>query len=126
MKTLQKILEKTNQGGDYKGGKLRISLLCDSKGLILASTDSEYDPEEISALSSLVGTVVDRAERDIGFESVDEVSLVNDNKVRFVCRPFVVKEKMFILVVVTPPYKPYRALTNRAIEELSNALKERV
>ena len=121
MKRLEPILEEITEKGEFE-----MALLCDEKGLTLASVRSKYDHEKVSAISSLVGHVAERAERDLNFMDTDEISMVNEDKIRIVCRLFKVKGILFILVVVTPPYHSYRRLTNAAIKSISPILEERV
>lgn len=116
---LEKILLKMNKEGDFKA-----SLISDIDGLSLASAASEFDDQRISAISGIVQEVSDKAERYIGFKKMDEVSMVDDDKFRLVCREFEAEGWHLILTVMVPPYKTYRKLTNSALKEITNVLKE--
>jgi predicted regulator of Ras-like GTPase activity (Roadblock/LC7/MglB family) len=116
---LEKILFKMNKEGNFKA-----SLISDLDGLSLASAASEFDDRRISAISGIVQEVSDKAERYIGFKRVDEVSMVDDDKFRLVCREFKSEGWHLILTVMVPPYKTYRKLTNTALKDISKILKE--
>ena len=106
-------------------GQFLASLVADVQGLPIAAMDSEYDNERIAALSALVRDVSHRAETQLGFKKTDEVSLVDDDKVRLVCRYFQVGDQTYILSCVIPAYKKYRRLTNTAVRELEKIMSER-
>jgi hypothetical protein len=61
----------------------------------------------------------------MGFKRMDEVSLVDDDKFRLVCRGFNVEDSQFILTVIVPPNKTYRRLTNEAIKEIEKIIQEK-
>lgn len=106
-------------------GQFLASLVADVQGLPIAAMDSAYDNERIAALSALVRDVSYRAETQLGFKKTDEVSLVDDDKVRLVCRYFKVGDQTYILSCVIPAYQTYRRLTNIAIRELEKIMNER-
>jgi len=116
---LEKILYKMNKEGDFKA-----AIISDIDGLSIASVASEFDDQRISAISGIVQEVSDKAERYIGFKRMDEVSMVDDDKFRLVCREFEAEGWQLILTVMVPPYKTYRKLTNTALREISKVLKE--
>lgn len=113
-------LKKLNKEGNFMA-----SLVADVQGLPIAAVDSEYSTDRIAALSALVQDVSHRAETQLGFKKMDEVSLVDDDKVRLVCRYFKVGDNIFVLSCVVPAYQAYRRLTNRAIKEISTIMEER-
>lgn len=117
---LERVLIKINEEGDFKA-----SILSTLGGFSIAAISSEFDDVVISAISAIVQEVSARAQRYIGFNRMDEVSLVDDDKFRLVCREFEVGDGLFILTVVVPPYKTYRRLTNTAIREIEKILRER-
>lgn len=117
---LERVLKKINQEGDFKA-----SILSTLGGFSIAAISFEFDDVVISAISAIVQEVSARAQKYIGFKRMDEVSLVDDDKFRLVCREFEVAGVIFILTVVVPPYKTYRKLTNRAIKEVEKILRER-
>ncbi|MGD2248567.1 MAG: DUF2226 domain-containing protein [Candidatus Methanofastidiosia archaeon] len=108
-----------------KEGSFMASLVADVQGLPIAAVDSEYSTERIAALSALVQDASHRAETQLGFKKMDEVSLVDDDKVRLVCRYFKVGNNTFVLSCVVPAYQAYRRLTNTAIKEISTIMEKR-
>ena len=106
-------------------GQFLASLVSDVQGLPIAAVDSEYNTEMIAALSALVRDVSHRAETQLGFKKMDEVSLVDDDKVRLVCRYFQVGGSTYVLSCVIPAYQTYRRLTNTALREIEKIMKQR-
>ncbi len=117
---LEAQLKRLNRDGQFMA-----SLVADVQGLPVAAMDSEYNTERIAALSALVQDVSHRAESQLGFKKMDEVSLVDDDKVRLVCRYFQVGDQIYILSCVVPAYQTYRRLTNTAIREIRKVMKKR-
>ena len=110
---LVRILEEMNEQGQFG-----TSVLVSADGLPLASVTSHFEAETTAAMVALVKNVAHRARAYIGLQQVDEVSIVDDDKMRLVCRPFTVGDEELVLTVVAPPYRTYRRLTNRAIREI--------
>jgi predicted regulator of Ras-like GTPase activity (Roadblock/LC7/MglB family) len=117
---LEAQLKRLNREGQFLA-----SLVADVQGLPVVAVDSEYNTERIAALSALVRDVSHRAESQVGFKKVDEVSLVDDDKVRLVCRYFKVGDQTYILSCVIPAYQTYRRLTNTALREIEKIMKKR-
>ncbi len=116
---LEKILYQINKDGDFK-----TSIISDIDGLSLASATSDFDDQRIAAIAGIVQEVSAKAEKYIGFKKMDEVSMVDDDKFRLVCREFEVQGRHLILTVMVPPYKTYRKLTNSALREITQVLME--
>ncbi|MCK4763538.1 MAG: roadblock/LC7 domain-containing protein [Candidatus Aminicenantes bacterium] len=116
---LEKVLFRINKEGGF-----RASIISDLDGLSLASVASEFDDRRISAISAIVQDVSEKAEKHFDFKRMDEVSLVDDGKFRLVFRQFEVGGQQFILTAAVPPHTAYRKLTNAALKEISNILKE--
>ncbi len=117
---IDNVLQRINEEGDFKA-----SILSTVEGFSISAVSSQFDDVVISAISSIVQEVSRKAERYIGFKRMDEVSLVDDDKFRLVCREFPIDDSQFILTVVVPPYKTYRRLTNVAIREIERIFQER-
>lgn len=117
---LETVLYRINLEGEFKA-----SILSTLEGFSIASASTQIDDVVISALASIVQDASKRAERYMGFKRMDEVSLVDDDKFRLVCREFEVEGSQFILTVVVPPYKTYRRLTNEAIREIEKIIQEK-
>lgn len=116
---LEKILYQINKEGDFK-----TSIISDIDGLSLASATSDFDEQRVAAIAGIVQEVSAKAEKYIGFKKMDEVSMVDDDKFRLVCREFEVEGRHLILTVMVPPYKTYRKLTNTALKVITQVLME--
>lgn len=114
--TFAKILHDMN-----KTGKFGASFLVDAQGLPVADVTSSYDADTASAMAALVRNVIEQAQSRIALAEVDEVAVRGKDKMRLISRYFTVGDETLILVVVAPPYRPYRRLTNRAIKALRAA-----
>ncbi len=114
--SLARILREMNDEGHFKA-----SVLVGAEGLPLAWTSSPFDSETIAAMVALVKNTVRQAREQIGLDEIDEVSVVQGDKMRLVCRYFVAGEEELVLAVVTPPYQTYRRLTNRAVRKIKRS-----
>lgn len=92
-------------------------------GLPLASVESTIEPETLAALSSLFDSTASRAESFLGWNRVEEMSLVNEQGIRLIIRPFTADTDHFMLVVVVPAGKTYRRVMNRALRGLAPLMK---
>ncbi len=110
---LQRILRRMNEEGRFKA-----SVLVSAEGLPLSSVSSPFDVETMAAMVTLVRNTIERARENIGLDKVDEVSVVQADKIRLICRCFLAGEEELVLAVVAPPYQTYRRLTNRALREI--------
>jgi predicted regulator of Ras-like GTPase activity (Roadblock/LC7/MglB family) len=116
---LGRILVQMNDEGHFKA-----SVLVAAEGLPLSSVTSPFDSETIAAMVALVRNTIQQAREQIGLDEVDEVSVVQGDKMRLICRYFVVGEEELVLAVIAPPYQTYRRLTNRAIRDIKRLWKE--
>lgn len=112
------LLDATNTLGGYP-----MSLVCTEQGLLVASSGDGLDGEELAAFTSLFEEIVRRAVRDLGFGAVDEVTLLDPGRGRFVVRPLVFEAgaRMF-LVVQMDPKATWRRNTNQLCLELVRVL----
>jgi predicted regulator of Ras-like GTPase activity (Roadblock/LC7/MglB family) len=113
---LARILRRMNDEGRFKA-----SVLVSAEGLPLSSVSSPFDVETMAAMVALVRNVVERARENIGLDEVDEVSVVQADKMRLICRCFLAGDEELVLAVVAPPYQTYRRLTNRALRDIQRA-----
>jgi hypothetical protein len=120
---LEDILLRINQEGEFVTST--ISTLDGFAIAAISSETSRFDEVVLSAISTIVQEASIKAQKYIGFKRMDEVSLVDDDKFRLVCREFIIGENHFILTCVVPPYKSYRRLTNIAIKEIEKIFQER-
>jgi predicted regulator of Ras-like GTPase activity (Roadblock/LC7/MglB family) len=118
---LENILYKTNKEGNFKA-----SIISSSEGIPIASVSSLFDSEIVSALASIVQDVSIKAQNYIGLKKVDEISFVDNDKIRLICREFKTIKGSFLYTVVVPPYKNYRRLTNKVIREMERLMNERM
>jgi predicted regulator of Ras-like GTPase activity (Roadblock/LC7/MglB family) len=114
--TFAKILDDMNEAGNFKA-----SFLADAEGLPVAAANSSYDTDTASAMAAMVRNAVEQTRTRIDLAEADEVTVRANDKVRLVSRYFAVGDDTLILVVVAPPDRPYRRVTNRAIKALRTA-----
>jgi predicted regulator of Ras-like GTPase activity (Roadblock/LC7/MglB family) len=114
--TFTRILHDMNEAGSF-----RASFLVDAQGLPVAAVTSSYDTDTASAMAALVRNVIEQAQTRIDLAEADEVTVRDNNRMRLVNRYFTVGNETLILVVVAPPDRSYRRLTNRAIKALRAA-----
>jgi predicted regulator of Ras-like GTPase activity (Roadblock/LC7/MglB family) len=110
------ILRLMNEEGHFKA-----SVLVNAEGLPVSSASSPFDVETMAAMVSLVRSTIERARDSIGLDEIDEVSVVQADRMRLMCRYFRAGEEELVLAVVAPPYQTYRRLTNRAIRQIRRA-----
>ncbi|TKJ31299.1 MAG: hypothetical protein CEE40_01975 [Chloroflexi bacterium B3_Chlor] len=111
--TLNRILREMNDEGHFKA-----SVLVSTEGLPLSSASSPFDTETMAAMVALVKNTIQQAREHIGLDEIDEVSIVQGDKMRLICRYLVVGDEELILSVIAPPHQTYRRLTNRALREI--------
>lgn len=108
-----RILEEIKDQGHFMA-----SILVSAEGLPVASVSAPFDTDTVAAMAALVKNVVRQAQTQLGLAQVDEVSIVDNDKIRLTCRYFVADGEELILAIVALPYQSYRRLTNRAIREI--------
>ena len=108
------LLQATNTLGGYE-----MSLICTEQGLAVSVAGQGLDSDELAAFTSLFDNIVQRARRDLGFKAVDELTLLDPGRGRFVIRPLVfgAGTTMF-LVVQMDPKRTWRRYTNQLASEL--------
>jgi len=114
--TFTRILHDMNETG-----KFRASFLVDAHGLPVAAVTSGYDTDTASAMAALVRNVIEQTQTRIELAEADEVAVRANDRMRLVSRYFTVGDETLILVVVAPPDRPHRRLTNQAIKALQAA-----
>lgn len=113
---LDQVLREMNDAGHFKA-----SVLVSGDGLPLSSVSSPFDTEMLAATVALVGDTIEQARANIGLDELDEVSVVQADKMRLICRHFSIGEENVILAAIAPPHRTYRRLTNRAIRTIQRA-----
>lgn len=112
------LLQATNTLGGYE-----MSLVCTEQGLPVSSAGAGLDSDELAAFTSLFDNIVQRAQRDLGFKAVDELTLLDPGRGRFVIRPLELSQRTrMFLVVQMDPKKTWRRYTNQLASELLKAL----
>jgi hypothetical protein len=71
--------------------------------------------EMMAAMVTLVRSSIERAHASTGLGKIDEVSVVQADRLRLLCRHSWAREEEPVLAVVAPPCQMYRRLTSRAI-----------
>jgi predicted regulator of Ras-like GTPase activity (Roadblock/LC7/MglB family) len=113
---LARILRQLNEEGHFQA-----SVLVSAEGLPLSSVSSPFDADTMAAMVTLVSKTIERARENIGLGEIDEVSVVQADKIRLICRYFLAGDEELVLVVIAPPYQTYRRLTNRALKQIKRA-----
>jgi predicted regulator of Ras-like GTPase activity (Roadblock/LC7/MglB family) len=119
---LEKVLERVLAGGHYEA-----ALLSDVDGLPLAAVYNDADePTDsagiVAAVTALLRDAAAQARLQLELAFVNELSLVSDDRYRFVCRFFETDAgQLLSLTLVVPPDEAYRRNTNRAIREINEA-----
>lgn len=111
--SLPRILREMSEQGRFKA-----SVLVTVDGLPVAVVASPFDNETIAAMVALVKNTIQQAREHIGMDEIDEVSIVQGDKMRLICRYLVIGDEELILSVIAPPHQTYRRLTNRALREI--------
>jgi predicted regulator of Ras-like GTPase activity (Roadblock/LC7/MglB family) len=92
--------------------------LATADGLLVASVPIDLDAETAAAMVALVGETVERVRVRMALPGVDEVSVLFRNSTGLVCRFFEVGDEGFILAVLLPAGREYRALMDEAIRRV--------
>lgn len=106
---------------NHKGG-FQSAMLATIDGLPLAAAPASREPETAAATVALVKGVINRARSMLRLDQVDEVTLVDGNRTRLVCRYFSHEGEDFILAVMAPPDASYRRVTAEAIRAIKATL----
>jgi len=117
---LTEVLREMNDEGHFKA-----SVLVSAEGLPVSAVSSPFDTQMIAAMVTLVRNTVEQARENIGLDEVDEVSVVQADKMRLICRYFIAGQEELVLAAIAPPYHTYRRLTNRAIRRVRLAWTRR-
>jgi len=102
------------------GGYISTYILS-GEGYALGGTLHDYDANKATELIRIVKSISDESAPKLDLGIIDEVSFVEDDKIRIALRPFNVGKsttQMLILVVVMMINQPYRMLTNKAVVSL--------
>jgi|WetSurMetagenome_2_1015567.scaffolds.fasta_scaffold565116_2 hypothetical protein len=99
------------------GGYISTYILND-QGYALGGELKDYDADKMAELIRIVKSFSEVSAPKLNLGDIDEVSFVEDDKVRYALRPFKVGKattQLLILVVVMMINQPYRMLTDKAV-----------
>jgi hypothetical protein len=102
------------------GGYISTYIL-NEEGYALGGTLQDYDADKSGELIRILKTISDESAPKLGLGKIDEISFVEEDKIRIAMRPFDVGKtttQILILVVVMMINQPYRTLTNKAVKSL--------
>lgn len=114
---VERTLEAMNANGHFDA-----AVLATMDGLPVATVPPSFNPETAAAMVALVKGVINRARTQLHLAEVDEVSLVDSNRKRLVCRYFSHDGEDFILAIVALPDHCYRRVTSQAIRAIKEAM----
>jgi len=115
---MERLLREFNARGGYA-----LSLVCTDQGLPLASAGQGLDPETLSAFTSLFDDVVVRALRDLELKSVEELTLLEPGRGRYVVRPLELGEPRLFLLIQMDPRATWRRNTRLLCEGLTQLIR---
>jgi predicted regulator of Ras-like GTPase activity (Roadblock/LC7/MglB family) len=99
-------------------GNFEAAMLSMKDGLPLASSPAHYEDDMAAAMVTLLNETVKRINVQLNLSQVDEISIVGDDRMRLVCRYFIVDGNELLLTVLAPPDQSYRRLTNKVIKDV--------
>ena len=114
---LEQVLKEVSVRGSFSA-----CLLATGDGLPITAVPPDMDAETASAMVALVQESVLRAQVGLDFPGVDEVAALFRNGVRLVCRYFDAADSPFILAVILPNGREYRAVMDDAITRIVRLL----
>jgi predicted regulator of Ras-like GTPase activity (Roadblock/LC7/MglB family) len=79
-----------------------------------------YDDDIAAAMVTLLNETVKRINHQLNLSQVDEISIVGGDRMRLVCRYFVIDGNELLLTVLAPPDQAYRRLTNKVIKDVEH------
>jgi hypothetical protein len=102
------------------------AFVCTEGGLLVAGDGGALE-DRLAGVVSLMDVVLQRADRDLAFHAVDEVTLLDREGGRLVVRPVASGEaaRMF-LVVSAPTDRTWRRASNGAVRTLAHLLADTV
>lgn len=106
-------------------GGYEAALLSDSDGFAIAAKPFSDKTEMMAAMAALLRDTANKARDQLNLDYINELSLVADDRQRFVCRFFQTETGQSLsLIVVTPADQPYRRITNQAITKIKEACQQ--
>jgi predicted regulator of Ras-like GTPase activity (Roadblock/LC7/MglB family) len=106
----------------HQAGQFQAVVLASADGLPIATTPAGYDSDVAAALVAMLRKVSGEAQSQLGLAEIDEVTVRSRDRVSLVCRRLDVGTEELILVVIVPPGRYYRRVTNQAIAKIKRLL----
>lgn len=115
---LEQILEDIVIDGHYEA-----AFLSDAAGLPLATVESTDEVGVMmAAMTALLRDTARQVRDQLDLANVNELSLVSDDRFRFICRFFKTENGQPLnLTVIVPADQSYRRITNQAITKIKDA-----
>jgi predicted regulator of Ras-like GTPase activity (Roadblock/LC7/MglB family) len=104
-----------------KKGRFRAVVLATEAGLPIAAVTPRDEADVTSAMVALLTRVSKEARDQLGMAAMDEVSVVDRDRTRLVCRSLFVDGEELLLAVLVRPRGYYRRATNWAIRQIRKA-----
>ncbi|MFO8035122.1 MAG: roadblock/LC7 domain-containing protein [Anaerolineales bacterium] len=111
------ILTQMNEEGGFQQ-----SVLVTGEGLPIAAAPDPVKGESVGALVALLHQVSRDIQTQLDLRGVNEVTILDDDRIRLVCRGIACQGDTLILAALVPPDQYYRRVTNRAIRRIRNQL----
>lgn len=113
--------------GLSKEGHFQVAVLASGEGLPIATTQSDPagvgsgtrpDAELTAAMVALLQKVSKEARQELGMAELDEVTVLDRERTRLVCRFFSIDGEDLILALMVSPKARYRRVSTQAISQL--------
>jgi predicted regulator of Ras-like GTPase activity (Roadblock/LC7/MglB family) len=104
-----------------KQGRFRAAVLATEAGLPIAAVTPRNEADVTSAMVALLTRVSKQTRDQLGMAAMDEVSVVDREGTRLVCRSLIVDGEELLLAVLVRPRGYYRRSTNWAIRQIRKA-----
>jgi predicted regulator of Ras-like GTPase activity (Roadblock/LC7/MglB family) len=114
------VLQRMSRLSDFQA-----AVLANSEGLPIATASPGQDPNATAAMVALLQRVSKEARGQLGLGEIDEVTILDRERVRLVCRHLALDGEELILAVTVAPHRRHRRATNWAIRALEGAWKAR-
>lgn len=112
-KPIEEILHQMNEKGQFQA-----AVLASSEGLPLAAAPSPYDTDTTAVMVAMLQRVGLEARQHLNMAEVDEITILDRDRIRLVCRYLDLGGEQLILAAMVPPYHYHRRVTNYAIRRI--------
>jgi len=101
-----------------QAGGFQAAFLTDHEGLPIAAAAPKRDTEADAVFLALLHRAAQQVRHMLNLARLDELSLVDGEGTRIVCRYLPVEEQSIFLVIITAADRPYRRLTSRFLRQV--------